>query len=77
LLSVVLFCNEKEPVMLRWALFFLLMALAAALFAYTGVARDTMEFARILFFLFLIFFFASLSVEWRRRRGRRVKVPIP
>lgn len=46
--------------MLHWSLTFLVVALVAAFFGYSGIAGQSIEFARILFFLFLIFFFISL-----------------
>jgi uncharacterized membrane protein YtjA (UPF0391 family) len=53
--------------MLRWALIFLIIALVAALFGFTGIAAGI---AKFLFFLFLvvclIFFVIGISA------GRRV-----
>ena len=46
--------------MLRWALLFLFVALFAALFGFTGIAGDSLYFARILFFVFLVMFMLSL-----------------
>ncbi len=46
--------------MLRWALIFLIVALIAGLFGFTGIAGQSMYFARILFFVFLVVFLASL-----------------
>ena len=48
--------------MLRWALLFLVIALIAALFGFTGVAGTSMAAARILFFVFLVLFIVSLLV---------------
>jgi uncharacterized membrane protein YtjA (UPF0391 family) len=42
--------------MLRWALVFLVVALIAALFGFTGIAGESMFIARILFFVFLAMF---------------------
>ena len=40
--------------MLRWALIFLIIALAAALFGFTGIAAAAAGIAKFLFFLFLV-----------------------
>lgn len=55
--------------MLHWALTFLVLALVAALFGFGGVAGLSMEFAKILFFVFLVMFVVSLIAG---RRGPRV-----
>lgn len=46
--------------MLRWALIFLVLALVAGLLGFTGIAGQSMYFARILFFVFLVIFIAGL-----------------
>jgi len=54
----------------RWALIFLIIALVAALFGFTGIAAAAPGIAKLLFFLFLviclIFFVMGISA------GRRV-----
>jgi uncharacterized membrane protein YtjA (UPF0391 family) len=55
--------------MLRWALVFLVLALVAALFGFTGLAADAAWIAKILFFVFLIVFVISLILG---RRGPSV-----
>jgi uncharacterized membrane protein YtjA (UPF0391 family) len=56
--------------MLRWAVIFLVIALVAALFGFTGIAATAAGIAKFLFFLFLamclIFFIIGISV------GRKV-----
>jgi uncharacterized membrane protein YtjA (UPF0391 family) len=56
--------------MLRWAVIFLIIALAAALLGFGGVATAAAGIAKFLFFLFLaiclIFFIIGISA------GRRV-----
>jgi uncharacterized membrane protein YtjA (UPF0391 family) len=42
--------------MLRWAFAFLVLALIAALFGYTGGGHTSMGFARTLFYVFLAMF---------------------
>jgi uncharacterized membrane protein YtjA (UPF0391 family) len=46
--------------MLRLALLFLIVALVAALFGFTTIAGTAVGLARILFFVFLALFVASL-----------------
>ena len=53
--------------MLRWAVVFLVVAIIAALFGFGGVAGISADFARILFFLFLVLFVVSLLFGWRGR----------
>ena len=52
--------------MLRWAVIFLVIALVAALFGFTGIASAAAGVAKFLFFLFLVIclvlFIAGMSV---------------
>ncbi len=59
--------------MLRWALTFLIVALIAALFGFTGVAGESMYIARVLFFIFLVIFLVSLV--YGLITGKRPSVP--
>jgi len=56
--------------MLRWAVIFLVIALVAALFGFTGIAVAAAGIAKFLFFLFLvmclIFFIVGMAM------GRKV-----
>ena len=52
--------------MLSWAVTFLIVALIAALFGFTGIAGTAIGFAKILFVVFLILFLVSLLLG----RGR-------
>jgi uncharacterized membrane protein YtjA (UPF0391 family) len=54
--------------MLRWALLFLIVALVAALFGFTGVAGTSIFAAKILFFVFLVMFVLSLLLGSRSPR---------
>jgi uncharacterized membrane protein YtjA (UPF0391 family) len=47
--------------MLNWALIFLIVALVAAVFGFTGLAVAAAGAAKILFFLFLVLFLISLA----------------
>lgn len=57
--------------MLYWAFIFLVVALEAALFSFTGVVSAAAGIAKILFFLFLILFLISLVIGVFRRPQRR------
>ena len=53
--------------MLYWALVFLVVALVAALFGFTGIELAAAGIAKILFFVFLILFLVSLVFHTSRR----------
>jgi uncharacterized membrane protein YtjA (UPF0391 family) len=53
--------------MLNWALTFLVVALLAAVFGFTGIAVAAAGVAKILFYLFLVLFVVSLIAELTRR----------
>jgi uncharacterized membrane protein YtjA (UPF0391 family) len=53
--------------MLMAAFFFLLAALAAALFGYTGIAENVAPVAQIFVWVFLILFAVLLIVELYRK----------
>lgn len=55
--------------MLYWALVFLVIALLAAVFGFTGVYVAAAGIAKILFFIFLVLFVVSLVAGGLR--GRR------
>jgi uncharacterized membrane protein YtjA (UPF0391 family) len=44
----------RVTIMLRWALFFLVISLIAALFGFTGIAAAAAGIAKVLFFLFIV-----------------------
>ena len=54
--------------MLYYALVFLVVALVAALFGFTGVYAAASGIAQILFFVFLVLFIVSLVAGGFRRR---------
>jgi uncharacterized membrane protein YtjA (UPF0391 family) len=58
--------ETKEIVMLRLALLMLILAMFAGLFGFTTVAGESLYFARVLFFLFLVMFVLALIFEWPR-----------
>jgi uncharacterized membrane protein YtjA (UPF0391 family) len=54
--------------MLRYAAIFFVIALVAALFGFGGIAAGAASIAKILFYLFLILFVASLIFGLITRR---------
>jgi len=53
--------------MLYWALMFLLIALLAAVFGFTGISVMAAGIAKLLFFVFVILFVVSLVMHLARR----------
>jgi len=58
----------KGKNMLYYAAVFLIIALVAALLGFTGIAAGAVEIAKILFFVFLLLFVATLIVGLIRRK---------
>jgi uncharacterized membrane protein YtjA (UPF0391 family) len=58
--------------MLRWVLGFLVVALIAGFMGFSGVAHTSVAIARTLFYVFLVFFLATLvyTLVSGRRRSR-------
>ena len=54
--------------MLNYAVTFLVIALVAALFGFTGIAAGAVEIAKLLFFIFIVLFAASLIMGLMRRK---------
>lgn len=54
--------------MLNYAFVFLVIALVAALFGFTGIAVGAAEIAKILFFVFVVLFAISVIMGLMRRR---------
>jgi uncharacterized membrane protein YtjA (UPF0391 family) len=59
--------HHKGGKMLRWALSFFVIALIAALLGFTGLALAAAGVAKVLFFIFLVLFLASLVGHVFRR----------
>jgi uncharacterized membrane protein YtjA (UPF0391 family) len=53
--------------MLSWALVFLIVALVAAAFGFTGIAVASAGIAKFLFFVFLVIFLVTLFMGYSRR----------
>jgi uncharacterized membrane protein YtjA (UPF0391 family) len=56
--------------MLGWAVFFLVIALVAAVFGFGGIAGTAVGIAKLLFFVFLAIFIISLIMGLARGRTR-------
>ncbi len=54
--------------MLNYTVIFLVVALIAGLFGFTGIAAGAVEIAKILFFVFIVLFVASLIFGLMHRR---------
>jgi uncharacterized membrane protein YtjA (UPF0391 family) len=54
--------------MLSWAISFLIVAIIAAFFGFGGISEVATDFARVLFFIFIILFLVSLIFGLVRRR---------
>jgi len=51
--------------MLGWSIFFLIVAIIAAVFGFGGIAVAATDIARLLFVVFLVLFVISLLLGWR------------
>lgn len=58
--------------MLRWALGFLIVALVAAFMGFGGVASTSMQIAKTLFYVFLVFFLVALVLSLVSGRRKSV-----
>ena len=54
--------------MIYYTVVFLVIALVAALFGFTGIAAGAVDIARILFFIFVVLFAISLIMGFFRRK---------
>lgn len=55
--------------MLGWAIFFLLIAIVAAVLGFGGIAAFAVDIAQILFFVFIALFVLTLIVHLVRGRS--------
>lgn len=46
--------------MLRWSIYFFIIALIAAALGYGGIAEGAAQIAQVLFFIFIVLFLAAL-----------------
>ena len=54
--------------MLHYAVVFLIIAVVAALLGFTGIAAGAVEIAKVLFYVFLLLFVATLILGLLRRK---------
>jgi uncharacterized membrane protein YtjA (UPF0391 family) len=59
--------EKKEAPMLYWTVVFLIIALVAGLFGFTGIYAAAAGIAKILFFIFLVLFVIGLLTGGFRR----------
>jgi uncharacterized membrane protein YtjA (UPF0391 family) len=52
--------EERRYAMLYWSMIFLIIALVAAVFGFTGIYSAAAGIAQVLFFVFLVLFIISL-----------------
>jgi uncharacterized membrane protein YtjA (UPF0391 family) len=48
--------------MLKWAVVFLIIAIVAGIFGFTGIAAASASIAKVLFGLFLVLFLGALAI---------------
>jgi len=60
--------NSEDSAMLYWALMFLVIALIAAVFGFSGIASTATGMAQILFVIALVLFIISLFAGFLRRK---------
>jgi uncharacterized membrane protein YtjA (UPF0391 family) len=51
-----------EPPMLKWALIFLIIAIIAGIFGFSGVAQASATIAKVLFGIFLVLFVGAVII---------------
>lgn len=60
--------------MLGWALAFFIIAIAAAVFGFGGIAAGAATIAKVLFFIFIVLFLISLIGGLMRRGNTTVQL---
>jgi uncharacterized membrane protein YtjA (UPF0391 family) len=56
----------RRCIVLYWAISFLIVAIVAGFFGFTGIAGSSIWFGKVLFFVFIILFILSLFLGGRR-----------
>jgi uncharacterized membrane protein YtjA (UPF0391 family) len=51
---------ERSVTLLKWALFFFIVSIVAAVFGFTGISAASADIARILFYIFIVIFLVLL-----------------
>jgi len=52
--------EERSVTLLKWALFFFIVSITAAVFGFTGISATSADIARILFYIFVVIFLVLL-----------------
>jgi uncharacterized membrane protein YtjA (UPF0391 family) len=60
--------GNREAAMLKWALIFLVVALATGMLGFTGIAGAAIGIAKILFYVFVVLFLVSMVMHLLRAR---------
>ena len=55
-----LYIKKQQTVMLKWTAIFLIIAIIAAIFGFTGIAQGAAEIAKVIFFIFIVLVVLSL-----------------
>ncbi len=55
--------------MLQWAVIFLFLAIAFAVFGFGGLAQESAFIARILAVIWIVLAILSFMIHWRKRRA--------
>jgi len=63
--------KKGDLIMLQWAITFLIIALIAGVLGFGGVAAVSVEFAKILFVVFLVLFLVAAVAHAIRGRAPR------
>lgn len=66
-LRIIRSTDTVEDFMLRYAVIFFIIAIIAAFFGFGGIATGAAEIAKILFFIFIVIFLATLLLGVFRR----------
>jgi uncharacterized membrane protein YtjA (UPF0391 family) len=56
--------------MLKWSATFLVIAIVAAIFGFTGIAAGAASIAKVLFFIFIALFLAALILGGTLFKGK-------
>jgi uncharacterized membrane protein YtjA (UPF0391 family) len=56
--------------MLKWSATFLIIAIVAAIFGFTGIASGAVSIAKIIFFVFIALFLAALILGGTLFKGK-------
>jgi uncharacterized membrane protein YtjA (UPF0391 family) len=54
--------HAEERAMLKWAVVFLIIAIVAGIFGFTGVEQASASIAKVLFGIFLVLFVGALAI---------------